>query len=109
MRRSPGSRSTPRRRLGASLLPGGEPLQARQDPARHAAFAQTLRELGADVEVLSETPGRRLGLLLHAAFVTGRGAIVLDPATPAHRGEVEVMARDLTELGIPIAAGSPAT
>lgn len=78
------------------------------DPARirsqHAAFGRRLADLGARVEVLPETPGQLDSVYSYdAVFVTGRGAIVLNPVKPARAGEAEVMERDLAALGIPIA------
>ena len=70
---------------------------------QHDAFVQTLRDLGVQVEVLPETPGQVDSVYSYdAVFVTGRGAIVLNPAKPARAGEAEVMARDLEALGIPV-------
>ena len=81
--------------------------RAAPDPGRirdqHAAFVYTLLSLGTDVAVLSETPGQVDSVYSYdAAFVTGRGAIVLNPAKPARHQEAEVMARDLEALGVPI-------
>jgi N-dimethylarginine dimethylaminohydrolase len=81
--------------------------RATPDPGRirdqHAAFAATLTDLGAHVDVLDETPGQVDSVYSYdAVFVTGRGAIVLNPAKPARRGEAEVMARDLEALGVPV-------
>ena len=81
--------------------------RATPDPARmraqHEAFARTLRDLGAEVEVLPETPGQVDAVYSYdAVFVTGRGAVVLNPAKPARRGEAEVMERDLAALGVPV-------
>jgi N-dimethylarginine dimethylaminohydrolase len=81
--------------------------RAAPDPGRiraqHAAFVDTLRELGTTVEVLPETPGQVDSVYSYdAALVTGRGAIALAPAKPARTGEAEVMERDLADLGIPV-------
>ncbi|MCA1782564.1 MAG: dimethylarginine dimethylaminohydrolase family protein [Dermatophilaceae bacterium] len=81
--------------------------RAAPDPGRiraqHTAFAQTLRDLGVGVELLAESAGQVDSVYSYdAVFVTGRGAIVLDPAKPARAGEAEIMAADLADLGIPI-------
>lgn len=81
--------------------------RAAPDPGRmraqHDAFAQTLRDLGAEVEVLPESPGQVDSVYSYdAVFVTGRGAVVLNPIKPARRGEAEVMERDLAALGVPV-------
>lgn len=70
---------------------------------QHAAFVQTLTDLGCRVDVLEATPGQVDSVYSYdAVFVTGRGAIVLAPAKPARRGEAAVMARDLEAFGVPV-------
>lgn len=80
-----------------------EPPDPGRIRAQHEAFVQTLRDLGVTVEVLAQTPGHVDSVYSYdAAFVTGRGAIVLNPAKPARAGEADVMADDLTALGLPV-------
>lgn len=81
--------------------------RAAPDPARireqHSAFVHTLLGLGVQVAVLDDTPGQVDSVFSYdAVFVTGRGAIVLNPVKPARTGEAEVMARDLESLGVPV-------
>ncbi|KAB7744070.1 amidinotransferase [Nostocoides sp. F2B08] len=81
--------------------------RAAPDPGRirdqHAAFVHTLLDLGTDVVVLGETPGQVDSVYAYdAAFVTGRGAIVLNPAKPARQGEAAIMERSLDALGVPV-------
>lgn len=81
--------------------------------AEHEALCLLLEEEGADV-VLGQTP---LGvcpdkIYVHdPALVADRGAILLRPGKDGRRCEVEAMAADLVEAGIPIAARleAPAT
>jgi dimethylargininase len=74
--------------------------------AEHEAFRNLLAEAGAEV-VLARTP---LGACLDAvyvydpALVTDRGAVLLRPGKEGRRVEVDAMAADLVEAGIPIAA-----
>ena len=71
--------------------------------AQHAAFTRTLTDLGVRVDVLPETPGQVDSVYSYdAVFVTGRGAVVLNPVKPARSGEAEVMERDLAALGVPV-------
>jgi N-dimethylarginine dimethylaminohydrolase len=81
--------------------------------AEHEAFRAILAEAGADV-VLAQTP---LGVCPDAIYaydptmVTSRGAILLRPGKEGRRAEVEAMAADLVEAGVPIAGRleAPAT
>jgi dimethylargininase len=81
-----------------------EPDFARLE-AEHAAFRAILEEAGAEV-VVAQTP---LGACLDAiyvydpALVTARGAVLLRPGKDGRRVEVEAMAADLVEAGVPIA------
>ena len=81
--------------------------------AEHEAFRAILADAGAEV-VLAETP---LGVCPDAIYaydpslVTSRGAILLRPGKDGRRVEVEAMAADLVEAGVPIAGRleAPAT
>ena len=81
--------------------------------AEHEAFRTILSDAGAEV-VLAETP---LGVCPDAIYaydsslVTSRGAILLRPGKEGRRAEVEAMAADLVEAGVPIAGRleAPAT
>jgi dimethylargininase len=91
--------------------------RAEPDPARmaeeHEAFRALLEEAGAEV-VLGQTP---IGLCpdqiyVHdPALVTDRGAVLLRPGKEGRRIEVDAMAVDLVETGVPMAAKleAPAT
>ena len=74
--------------------------------AEHEAFRVRLAEAGAEI-VLAKTP---LGADPDAiytydpALVSDRGAILLRPGKEGRRVEVEAMAADLVEAGVPIAA-----
>jgi dimethylargininase len=74
--------------------------------AEHDAFRAELERAGVEV-VLAETP---LGTVPDAiyvydpALVGDRGAILLRPGKEGRRAEVEAMAADLVEAGVPIAA-----
>jgi N-dimethylarginine dimethylaminohydrolase len=71
--------------------------------AQHAAFTRTLTDLGVRVDVLPETCGQVDSVYSYdSVFVTGRGAVVLNPVKPARSGEAEVMERDLAGLGVPV-------
>lgn len=84
--------------------------RAEPDPARmaeeHEAFRAVLAEAGAEV-VLAETP---LGpdpdaiYVYDPAIVAEQGALLLRPGKEGRRGEVDVMAADLVEAGVPVAA-----
>lgn len=83
----------------------GEP-----DPVRlgteHEAFCLALEEAGAEL-VVGQTP---IGLcpdqiyVYDPALVTDRGAVLLRPGKEGRRVEVDAMAADLVEAGVPIAA-----
>jgi dimethylargininase len=91
--------------------------RAEPDPARmaeeHEAFCALLEEAGAEV-VLGQTP---IGLCpdqiyVHdPALVTDRGAVLLRPGKEGRRVEVDAMAVDMVEAGVPMAAklAAPAT
>jgi N-dimethylarginine dimethylaminohydrolase len=84
--------------------------RAEPDPVameeEHAAFRELLREAGAEV-VVGQTP---LGACPDAiytydpALVADDGAILLRPGKQGRRVEVEAMAADLVEAGVPVAA-----
>lgn len=82
-----------------------EPDFARLD-AEHEAFRALLEEAGAEV-VVAETP---LPSCLDAiyvydpAIVSDRGAVLLRPGKEGRRVEVDAMAADLVDAGVPIAA-----
>jgi dimethylargininase len=74
--------------------------------AEHDAFRALLEEAGAEV-VLAETPLPACSDAIYAydpALVSDRGAILLRPGKPGRRIEVDAMAADLVEAGVPIAA-----
>jgi N-dimethylarginine dimethylaminohydrolase len=79
----------------------------------HEAFCALLEEAGAEV-VLGQTP---IGLCpdqiyVHdPALVTDRGAVLLRPGKEGRRIEVDAMAVDMVEAGVPMAAKleAPAT
>ena len=91
--------------------------RAEPDPGRlaaeHEAFRALLEEAGAEV-VVAETP---LGACPDAiyvydpALVTDTGAVLLRPGKEGRRTEVDAMAADLVEAGVPIAVRieAPAT
>jgi N-dimethylarginine dimethylaminohydrolase len=74
--------------------------------AEHEALCEQLADAGAEV-VLGETP---LGVdpdaiyVYDPAIVSDAGAILLRPGKEGRRGEVDAMAVDLVEEGVPIAA-----
>jgi dimethylargininase len=84
--------------------------RAEPDPARaeaeHEAFCTLLAGAGADV-VVAQTPQ---GLnpdavyVYDPALVSDRGSILLRPGKEGRRVEVETLAADLVEAGVPIAA-----
>jgi dimethylargininase len=84
--------------------------RAEPDPVRmadeHEAFCALLTEAGAEV-VLGETP---IGLCpdqiyVHdPALLTDRGAVLLRPGKEGRRIEVDAMAVDMLEAGVPTAA-----
>ncbi|HEX2045817.1 MAG TPA: arginine deiminase family protein [Gaiellaceae bacterium] len=84
--------------------------RAEPDPVameeEHEAFRELLREAGADV-VVAQTP---LGACPDAiytydpALVADQGAILLRPGKQGRRVEVDAMAADLVENGVPVAA-----
>jgi dimethylargininase len=87
------------------------------DPSRfeaeHAAFRELLAEAGAEV-VVAGTPHAFDPDAIYVydpALVSDAGAIMLRPGKEGRRGEVEVMAADFVEAGVPIAARlqAPAT
>lgn len=84
--------------------------RAEPDPARmaeeHEAFRALLAEAGAEV-VLAETPhaGDPDSIYVYdPALVSDGGAIFLRPGKEGRRGEVDTIAADLVEAGVPAAA-----
>ncbi|MGH3031617.1 MAG: dimethylarginine dimethylaminohydrolase family protein [Gaiellaceae bacterium] len=84
--------------------------RAEPDPARmareHEAFRALLAEAGAEV-VLAETPhgGDPDSIYVYdPALVSDRGALLLRPGKEGRRSEVDTMAADLVEAGVPAAA-----
>jgi N-dimethylarginine dimethylaminohydrolase len=72
----------------------------------HEAFRALLAEAGADV-VLAQTPQGANPDSIYVydpAIVSERGAVLLRPGKDGRRGEVETMAADLVEAGVPVAA-----
>jgi dimethylargininase len=79
----------------------------------HEAFRALLEDAGAEV-VVAETPHGLDPDAIYAydpALVGDNGAIMLRPGKEGRRGEVEVMAADFIEAGVPIVARleAPAT
>jgi N-dimethylarginine dimethylaminohydrolase len=79
----------------------------------HEAFRAQLEEAGAEV-ILAETPVPMCPDSIYVydpALVTDEGALLLRPGKEGRRAEVEAMAADLVEAGVPIAARleAPAT
>jgi N-dimethylarginine dimethylaminohydrolase len=79
------------------------------DPAKlaeeHEAFAALLEEAGAEV-VRAQTPlaiSPDAIYVYDPALVTPDGALLLRPGKPGRRDEVDAMAADLVEAGVPIA------
>jgi len=79
------------------------------DPVRmegeHEAFRALLADAGADV-VVAATPHSLDPDAIYVydpALVTDDGAVMLRPGKEGRRGEVEVMAADFVEAGLPIA------
>jgi N-dimethylarginine dimethylaminohydrolase len=84
--------------------------RAEPDPAltadEHKAFRALLAEAGAEV-VVAETPhgGDPDSIYVYdPALVCDRGAILLRPGKEGRRGEVDTIAADLVEAGVPTAA-----
>jgi dimethylargininase len=81
--------------------------------AEHAAFSSVLADAGAEV-IVAETPLPSCPDAIYVydpAIVTDRGAVLLRPGKEGRRVEVDAMAADLVEAGVPIAAKieAPAT
>jgi dimethylargininase len=81
--------------------------------AEHEAFRAKLGEAGAEV-VLGETPLPACPDAIYTydpALISDRGAVLLRPGKEGRRIEVDAMAADLVEVGVPIAARieAPAT
>jgi dimethylargininase len=83
--------------------------RAEPDPAQmeaeHETFRALLAEGGAEV-VVAETPHPLDPDAIYVydpALVTDAGAVLLRPGKEGRRGEVEVMAADFVEAGLPIA------
>jgi dimethylargininase len=84
--------------------------RAEPDPAllaeEHEAFRALLAEAGAEV-VVAETPhgGDPDSVYVYdPALVSNHGAILLRPGKEGRRGEVDTIAADLVEAGVPAAA-----
>lgn len=68
---------------------------------QHADFADVLRGLGVEVDVLDPTEGAVDSVFAYdPVFVTGRGMIVLDQIKPARSEEPPVLAKALADLGV---------
>jgi dimethylargininase len=79
----------------------------------HEAFRAELEDAGAEV-LLAETPIPMCPDSIYVydpALVTDEGALLLRPGKEGRRAEVEAMAADLVEAGVPVAARleAPAT
>ncbi|HXL43803.1 MAG TPA: arginine deiminase family protein [Gaiellaceae bacterium] len=82
----------------------GEPDPARMEE-EHEAFRALLADAGAEV-VVAATPHSLDPDAIYVydpALVTDDGAVMLRPGKEGRRGEVEVMAADFVEAGLPIA------
>jgi N-dimethylarginine dimethylaminohydrolase len=89
-----------------------EPDQARL-AAEHEAFCALLEEAGAEV-VIAQTPAGMSPDAIYVydpALVTPEGALLLRPGKDGRRQEVDAMAADLVEAGVPLAGRleAPAT
>ena len=74
--------------------------------SEHEAFCALLADAGAEV-VAAEAPLGADPDAIYAfdpALVTDRGAVLLRPGKEARRVEVDAMAADLAEAGVPVAA-----
>lgn len=68
---------------------------------QHADFADALRGLGVDVEVLAATADAVDAVFAYdPVFITGRGVIVLNQLKPVRAGEPPTLAADLNRLGV---------
>jgi dimethylargininase len=89
-----------------------EPDPGRMD-AEHEAFRGVLAESGAEVVVAGTPVGADPDSMYvyDPALVGADGAVMLRPGKEGRRGEVDVMAVDFVEAGVPIAARlqAPAT
>jgi dimethylargininase len=90
----------------------GEPNPARMEE-EHEAFRSLLTDAGAEV-VVAATPHALDPDAIYVydpALVSYDGAVMLRPGKEGRRGEVEVMAADFVEAGLPIAGRlvAPAT
>jgi len=82
----------------------GQPDAVRMEE-EHEAFRALLADAGADV-VVAATPHPLDPDAIYVydpALVTDQGAVMLRPGKEGRRGEVEVMAADFVEAGLPIA------
>lgn len=71
--------------------------------AQHASYAETLRGLGVEVDLLEAIPDAVDATFAYdPVFVTGRGVIVLDQIKPVRAGEPPVLGRELEALGLPV-------
>lgn len=84
--------------------------RAEPDPARmaeeHEAFCEILARAGIEV-VVAQTPHGADPDAIYVydpAIVSERGAVLLRPGKEGRRSEVDTMAADLVEAGVPVAA-----
>jgi len=84
--------------------------RAEPDPTRmaeeHEAFRAILADAGAEVVVGATPHGADPDAIYtyDPAIVSDRGAVLLRPGKDGRRGEVDTMAADLVEAGVPVAA-----
>ena len=84
--------------------------RAEPDPARleeeHEVFCELLAQSGAEVVVAGTPQGANPDSIYvyDPALIGNDGALMLRPGKDGRRGEVEVMAADFVEAGVPIAA-----
>lgn len=71
--------------------------------AEHQGFVDTLRGLGAQVDVFDPVDGQVDAVFAYdSTFVTSAGAITFNQVKPARAPEPPVMTRDLARIGVPI-------
>lgn len=69
----------------------------------HRSFVETLRRLGAQVDVLNPVAGQVDAVFAYdSTFVTSAGAVIFNQIKPARAPEPPVMAMDLQRIGVPI-------
>lgn len=75
------------------------------DPVRlageHEAFVATLEEAGTQVVVAEATTLDAI-YVFDPALVTDGGAVLLSPGKPGRRAEVDAIAQDLADAGVPV-------